>query len=86
MDYYDSQMIPVDEHGLNFLTFILQLKKIPGKKLNQEIDPTGDRIRASCVRGNDVTPSPQRWSQTVRDQNLKRKFVRILDRDLNQGL
>ena len=34
----------------------------PGKNLNQEIDPTGDRTRARCVRGNDVTPRRQRWS------------------------
>ena len=35
------------------------------RKLRKKIQPgnwpTGDRIRARCVRGNDVTPTPQRW-------------------------
>ena len=29
LDDYDGQMIPVDECGLNFLTFVLKLGKIP---------------------------------------------------------
>ena len=41
----------------------------PRKQLNQEIDPTGDRTRARCVRGSDVTPRPQRWSEV--EGNLK---------------
>ena len=32
------------------------------KNLNQEIDPTGDRTLAHCVRSNDVSPRPQRRS------------------------
>ena len=50
LDYYDGQMITGDECGPNLLTFVLLLKK-----LNLRIDPTADRTRAPCVRGNDVT-------------------------------
>ena len=46
----------------NVLTFVLQLRKTPEKNLNQETDPTGDRPRTRCVRGNDVTPRPQQRS------------------------
>ena len=52
-------LIPGDECGLNFLAFVLRLRENPGKNLNQEIDPTGDRTKACCVRNNDVTPRPQ---------------------------
>ena len=38
-------------------------KKNPGKDLNQEFDPTPDRTLARWVRGNDVTPRPQRLSK-----------------------
>ena len=48
-------MITGDECGPNFLTFVLRLREIPGKNLNQEIDPTGDLTRARCARSNDVT-------------------------------
>ena len=58
----DGQKILRDECGLNFLTFVLQLSENPGKNLNQEMDPTGDWTRARCVRSNDVTPRPRRWS------------------------
>ena len=47
-------MITGDECGPNVQTFVLRLRKIPGK-LDQEIDPTGDRTLVHCVRGNDVT-------------------------------
>ena len=30
LDYYDSQMVSGDKYGLNFLTFVLQLREIPG--------------------------------------------------------
>ena len=53
LDDYDGQMIPGDECGPTLLTFVLQLRRNPGKKLNQEIDATGDRTRLRCVRGND---------------------------------
>ena len=33
---YDEEMVPGDECGLNFLTFVLQLRKNPGKTLSQE--------------------------------------------------
>ena len=42
---YDGYMITGDEYGPNFLTFVLRLRENPGKSLNQEIDPTGDRTR-----------------------------------------
>ena len=39
LDY--DQMIPGDKCDLNFLTFVLQLRKNPGKNLNKENDPIG---------------------------------------------
>ena len=45
LDNDDGQMIPSDECGPNFLTFVLQLSK----NLNKETDPT----RARCFRGLD---------------------------------
>ena len=59
LDDNDGQMIPGDEYGPNFLTFVLQLRKSPGRNLNQETDPTGDRTLARCVRSNSVTPRSQ---------------------------
>ena len=41
LDDYNGQMIPGDECRLNFLTFVLQLRKNFGRNLNQEVDPTG---------------------------------------------
>ena len=38
---YDGQMQSRGKCDLNFLTFVLQLRENPGKKLNQETDPTG---------------------------------------------
>ena len=58
---YDGHVITDDEYGSNFLRFVLRLRKNPGKNLNEEIDPTGDRTRAHRVRSNDITPRPQRW-------------------------
>ena len=39
-DDYDGQMVSGDKYGLNFLTFVLQLRENPEKNLNQETDPT----------------------------------------------
>ena len=61
---YDAHMITGDECGLNFLAFVLRLREKPCKNLKQETDPTVDRIRAHCMRSNDVTPRPQWWSLT----------------------
>ena len=45
--------IPRDKCGLNFLAFVvLQLRKNPGKTLNQETDLTGDWTWARCARHN----------------------------------
>ena len=55
LDDYGGQMIPGDECGSNFQTFVQRLRKNLEKKLNQETDSTGDRTQAGCVRGNDVT-------------------------------
>ena len=63
---YDVHMITGDECGPNFLTFILRLRENPGKNLNQENDPTGDRTPARWMKGNDITPPPQRRSSTVK--------------------
>ena len=38
-------MITGDECGSNFLTFVLRLRGNPGKNLNQEIYPIGNRTR-----------------------------------------
>ena len=65
----DGHMITEDECGLNILTCVLQLRKIPGKTSSRKTDPTGDRTRARWVRGSDVTPRPQRWSRAFRKQN-----------------
>ena len=40
---YDDQMISVDENDLNFLIFVLQLRKNPSKILNRNIDPLDER-------------------------------------------
>ena len=53
IEYYDGHVITGDERGPNFPAFVLRLRK---KKLKQEIDPTGDRTRARCVRSNEVIP------------------------------
>ena len=62
-------MINGDECGPNFLTSVLQLRENPGKNLNQEIGPTGVRTQVCCVRSNDVTPRPQRWSKLANDND-----------------
>ena len=54
---FDGHMKPRDECGLNFQTYVLQLRK----NVNQDIDPTGDRTRACSMRSNDVTLRPQRY-------------------------
>ena len=48
-DENDSQMIPGDECGSSFLTFVLQLTKNLGQILNQEIDQNADRIRTAAL-------------------------------------
>ena len=63
-DDYDGQVVPGGEYGPNVLPFTLQLMKTP-EKLNQEIDPTGNRTRVRCMRGNDDTPRPQRQSKII---------------------
>ena len=62
LDDCDGEMVSGNKCGLNFLTFVLQLRENPGKNLNQETDPTGIWTRARSMRGNDVTPQKQRWS------------------------
>ena len=61
-DDYVGQVMPGDDCGPNFLTF----EETPRKKLNQKIDPTGNRTRARCIRNNNVIPKPQRWSEPSR--------------------
>ena len=55
LDDNDGQMTPGEERGLNLLKFCLQLRKTPGENFNQEIDQTGDRIRARLTTGDYVT-------------------------------
>ena len=42
--FYDDYMIPRDEYGPNFLTFVF-----PGINLKQKTGPTRDLTRAQCV-------------------------------------
>ena len=60
-----SQLVSYDIQGRTwlFLIFILQLRKPPGKTLNQEIDKSGIRIQTRWLRSNDITSQPQRWSR-----------------------
>ena len=46
-----------DRSGLNFLTFVLHLRKT-SKKLNLEVDQIEDRTRTPWVTGNDVIHRP----------------------------
>ena len=59
-DDYNDQMIPGDEFGSNFLTIALELRKNPGKNLNQETYSTGDRTQSRRMRGKNIVPKPQR--------------------------
>ena len=59
LDDYDGKIIPGAKCRLNFLTFVLELRKDPRKNLNQEIDPMLVRTWARWVIGSDV----------IRDQN-----------------
>ena len=52
LDDYDGQIVSRDKCGLNFLTFVLQLRENPGENLYQETDQS----RARWMRSNDVTP------------------------------
>ena len=62
-----------------FPDICLIVEEKPRKKLNQEIDPTGDRTQARCVRGNDVTPRPQRCSRPLRRPALRWKSQALED-------
>ena len=54
------------------------------ENLNQENDPTGNRTRARYVRGNDVTPRPQKnlfiWeaNQNINCHIIFRKKRRVM--------
>ena len=76
---YNGHMITGDECGPNSLTFVSRLRGKPRKILNQEIDSIGDRTRARCMRSNDVTPRPQRWSlKTLRQHSPRLDNVNVL--------
>ena len=55
-----------------FPDICLMVEEKPRKNLNQEIDPTGDRTPARCVRSNDfrLTPRTQRWSSSFANMVL----------------
>ena len=56
-------MISGNGWGLSFPDiYLTAVEKPPEKTSTRKTDSTGDRIRARQVRGNDVTPRPQRWS------------------------
>ena len=54
----DGHVMPGDDCDKNFLTFVLQLRKNPGKISARTVD----RTHARWIRGIDVTSRPQRWS------------------------
>ena len=68
---YDDHIIP----GSNVAQISWYLSyawgKTPEKTLTYEIDTTGDRTRTRCVRSNDATPRPQRWSYVHVCQRVK---------------
>ena len=59
---------------------VLRLRENPGKNLNQEIDPTGHRTRARCVRSNDVTYKPQLWSLVSQQHSAQLRVGKFQDR------
>ena len=52
-------MISRDGCDLSFPDICLTVEEKLRKKVNQEIDPNGDRTRVRCVRGNEVIPELQ---------------------------
>ena len=58
---YDGHMITGDECDPNFLAFILRLRENPGKIQTGNWPDRGSNP-VPCVRSNDVTSRPQRWS------------------------
>ena len=50
----NAEMVFGDKCSLNFLIFVLQLRKNFRKNFNQETDPTGYQIRARWMRVNDL--------------------------------
>ena len=44
-DDYGGQLYPGIDGAYVFLTFVIRLKKNPGKTLARKTDPTGDRTR-----------------------------------------
>ena len=58
LEYYDGQIIPRNECGLNSLTFILQLRKIPVKTSIRKLTQPGIELRPRWMTGNDVNPRP----------------------------
>ena len=55
------------------------------KNFNQKIDTIGDRTRARCMRGNDVTPRPQRWSRPILAPYSNARVVKVkIDREYSQ--
>ena len=56
LDDYDGKIIPGAKCRLNFLTFVLELRKDPRKYLNKETDPIVGRTWARWVIGSNVIP------------------------------
>ena len=59
---YGGHMITGDECGPNVLTFAYGWGKIPWKISTRKLTRPGSNS-GRCVRGNDVTSRPQRWSK-----------------------
>ena len=51
----------------------------PRKNLNHELDPTGDRNWALCVRSNDVTSQPKGWKIVLWEFPVRRPRYFISD-------
>ena len=75
----DGHMITGSDCGPNILTLVLRLRENPGKNLNQEMDLTGYRTRACCVRNQEVIPRPLLWSVSLWIHILIRSFFILIE-------
>ena len=60
LDYYDGQMVFGDKCGLNFQTFVLQLREIPRKTPTRKLTRPGFEPEHA---GREATPRLQQWSK-----------------------
>ena len=96
LDDYDSQMVSRD-NCLNFLTFVLQLRKNSRKNLNQETHPTGiwtgplDERQwhyswPQCWRSNENEQNTRMWPIHSKRQDFEYTIHHVFTRKTNQNL